>query len=118
MEDLRRARCVPCRSDEPAVTEEEMKGYLKQIPDWNVVEKEGINRLERQYKFKNFAEALAFTNRVGKIAEEQDHHPIIKTEWGKVKVTWWTHAIKGLHKNDFIMAARSDDLYDPPAPAG
>ena len=62
-------------------------------------------------KFKNFVQALAFTHRVGELAEEQDHHPALLTEWGKVTVTWWTHAVKGLHRNDFIMAAKTDELY-------
>ncbi len=90
--------------------EAQIQDYHRQIPDWNVVEKDGIKRLERVFKFKNFTEALAFTNRVGQIAEEEDHHPAILTEWGKVTVTWWTHAVKGLHRNDFIMAAKTDAL--------
>jgi 4a-hydroxytetrahydrobiopterin dehydratase len=77
-----------------------------------VIEVEGMQRLERTFKFKNFAQALEFTNKVGAIAEEEDHHPRIVTEWGKVTLQWWTHVIGGLHKNDFIMAAKSDELYD------
>jgi 4a-hydroxytetrahydrobiopterin dehydratase len=111
MVDLKSQECVPCRGDEPPVTTAEMKEYLPQIAEWKVVEIDGIPRLERQYKFKNFRKALDFTNKVGEIAEEQDHHPILITEWGKVKVTWWTHAIKGLHRNDFIMAAKTDEIY-------
>jgi 4a-hydroxytetrahydrobiopterin dehydratase len=75
-----------------------------------VVTKDGIKRLERSFKFNDFAEALAFTNQVGELAEKQGHHPDILTEWGKVTISWWTHAIKGLHKNDFIMAAKTDRL--------
>lgn len=67
-------------------------------------------RLERVFKFNDFAAALAFTNKVGALAEEQDHHPLIITEWGRVTIQWWTHVIKGLHRNDFIMAARVDLL--------
>lgn len=81
-----------------------------QIPDWVLVEREGIERLERVYPFTNFAEALAFTNRVGALAEEEGHHPAILTEWGRVTVTLWTHKIRGLHRNDFIMAAKVDSL--------
>ena len=73
--------------------------------------KGGLKRLERSFDFQDFAEALAFTNRVGQIAEEEGHHPDILTEWGKVTVSWWTHKIGGLHKNDFIMAAKTDSLY-------
>jgi 4a-hydroxytetrahydrobiopterin dehydratase len=75
-----------------------------------VVEKNGIKRLEKSFKFKDFAEALAFTNKVGKMAEKEGHHPDILTEWGKVTVSWWTHKINGLHKNDFVMAAKTDSL--------
>jgi 4a-hydroxytetrahydrobiopterin dehydratase len=76
------------------------------------VEMEGVKRLERAYKFKNFREALEFTNQVGEIAEQEDHHPLIQIEWGKVTLNWWTHVIGGLHRNDFIMAAKSDRLYN------
>jgi len=82
-----------------------------QVPDWQIVERDQIKRLERAFKFKNFVEALQFTNRVGKLAEEEGHHPALLTEWGRVTVTWWTHKIKGLHRNDFIMAAKTDGLY-------
>ena len=103
-------RCVACRADAPRVTEQEIAVLKPQIPDWNMVEREGIPRLERTYRFKNFREALAFTNRVGEIAEQEGHHPALLTEWGKVTVSWWTHAIKGLHRNDFIMAAKTDQI--------
>lgn len=67
-------------------------------------------QLERPFTFRNFKQALAFTNRIGELAEEAGHHPALLTEWGKVTVTWWSHAIKGLHKNDFILAARTDEV--------
>ncbi len=82
-----------------------------QIPDWQVKEVSGEPRLERVFKFKDFAQALAFTDKVGAIAAQEDHHPLLITEWGKVTVDWWTHKIGGLHKNDFIMAAKTDELY-------
>ncbi len=103
-------RCVACRADAPRVTEQEIAVLKPQIPDWKLVEREGIPRLERTYRFKNFKEALAFTNRVGEIAEEEGHHPALLTEWGKVTVSWYTHAIKSLHRNDFIMAAKTDQI--------
>jgi 4a-hydroxytetrahydrobiopterin dehydratase len=103
-------KCVPCRGGEPTVTPEEMTSLLTKIPDWQLKQQDTEPRLERVFKFKNFAEALAFTNKVGQIAEEEDHHPAILTEWGKVTVSWWTHKIKGLHRNDFIMAAKTDEL--------
>ena len=111
MTTLEGMRCVACRKGEPTVTDEEIAEFQPQVPEWQVVERDGIKRLERVFKFPNFASALAFTNRVGKLAEEEGHHPAILTEWGRVTVTWWTHKIKGLHRNDFIMAAKTDGLY-------
>jgi 4a-hydroxytetrahydrobiopterin dehydratase len=113
METLVRMRCTACRAGEPTVTEAEMAAFQPQVPEWQVVERQNIKRLERLYKFKNFAEAMAFTNKVGELAEVEAHHPALLTEWGRVTVTWWTHKIKGLHRNDFIMAAKTDQLYTP-----
>jgi len=104
-------RCEPCRGGVPTLTDKEIDQFSHQLPSWSVVEKDGIKRLERHYEFKDFAEALAFTNKVGQLAEEEGHHPDILTEWGKVTVSWWTHKIGGLHKNDFIMAAKTDSLH-------
>lgn len=111
MSELSKFRCVPCRGDEPPLSETEIAELRPEAPEWNVVDVDGILRLERRFKFKNFAEALKFTNQVGQIAEEEGHHPTILTEWGKVTVAWWTHKIRGLHRNDFIMAAKTDQLY-------
>ncbi|MGE5139621.1 MAG: 4a-hydroxytetrahydrobiopterin dehydratase [Rudaea sp.] len=108
---LRQEGCVACRSDSPQVTDQEIRQLTPQIPDWTIIEREGEKRLERVFKFHDFAEALAFTMRVGEEAEEQDHHPLLVTEWGKVTVDWWTHKIHGLHRNDFIMAAKTDQIY-------
>jgi 4a-hydroxytetrahydrobiopterin dehydratase len=103
-------KCTACTKDAPKVTEEETAQLKPQIPDWKIVEVEGVSRLERIYKFPDFKTALEFTNRIGDAAEEEGHHPALLTEWGKVKVSWWTHAISGLHKNDFIMAAKTDQI--------
>ena len=111
MSQLSELRCVPCRGGDPPLTSEQIAALLPQISEWILVEREGIPRLERTFKFKNFTQALAFTDRVGALAGTEDHHPAILTEWGKVTVTWWTHRIKDLHHNDFIMAARTDGLY-------
>lgn len=108
--ELDQMKCVPCQGGMPSLSDGEIARLRKEVPLWSVVEKEGIKRLERSFKFKDFAEALAFTNKVGQLAEEQGHHPDVLTEWGKVTVSWWTHAIKGLHNNDFIMAAKTDGL--------
>lgn len=110
MAELKELKCVPCRGDVPPLTDEEVERLKPQIGGWEVIEVNGIKRLQRVFKFKNFAEALNFTNWVGELAEAEDHHPAILTEWGKVTVTWWTHKIKGLHQNDFIMAAKTDAL--------
>jgi 4a-hydroxytetrahydrobiopterin dehydratase len=114
MEDLEQMKCEVCRVGAPKVTDEEAAEYLKQIPEWTILENDGVKRLERLFTFKNFVDALAFTNKVGQIAEEEGHHPAILTEWGKVAVAWWTHKIGGLHRNDFIMAAKTDQLYEAP----
>jgi len=106
-------KCVACRKGEPTLTDAEIAEFHPQVPDWQIVERDGIKQLERMFKFANFAEALAFTNRVGALAEEEGHHPALLTEWGKVTVTWWTHKIKGLHRNDFIAAAKTDQLLSP-----
>ena len=111
MTDLATGKCVACRAGEPTLTDAEIAELQPQLPDWQLKEVEGMKRLERVFKFKNFAQALAFTNKIGVIAEEENHHPLIITEWGKVTLDWWTHKIGGLHRNDFIMAARSDALY-------
>ncbi len=110
MTSLARERCVACRRESPRVTEAEVAELRPQVPDWEVVERDGIQRLERVFRFANFAEALSFTNRIGALAEEEGHHPALLTEWGRVTVTWWTHKIHGLHRNDFIMAVKTDSL--------
>jgi len=115
MTELTNQKCQACRADAPRATENEIKSLLPQIPDWQIIEIDGVNRLTRVFKFSDFAEALAFANQVGAIAEEEGHHPAILTEWGKVTVSWWTHKIHGLHVNDFIMAAKTGDLLTPPS---
>jgi 4a-hydroxytetrahydrobiopterin dehydratase len=111
MDTLATMKCVACRKGEPTVTEAEISELHPQVPHWQLVDRDGIERLERAFKFKDFVEAMAFANRVGDLAEEEGHHPALLTEWGKVTVTWWTHKIRGLHRNDFIMAAKTDRLY-------
>jgi len=108
-------KCVACRGTEPTLTKSQIDQFMPQVPEWQVKEVNGEKRLERVFKFKNFAQALEFTTKVGAIAEQEDHHPLIATEYGRVTVDWWTHTIRGLHQNDFIMAARTDQLYSQPA---
>jgi len=102
--------CVACRRGEPTLTDEEIAAYSDQVPDWDVVEVDGVKRLRRAFDFPDFATALRFTDRVGAAAEEEGHHPALLTEWGRTTVSWWTHKIGGLHRNDLIMAAKTDDL--------
>jgi 4a-hydroxytetrahydrobiopterin dehydratase len=111
-EDLAQMKCVPCRGGEPTLTDQEIDDLHPQVLDWQVIERDGVKQLEREFKFKNFVQALEFTNQVGRLAEEEGHHPALLTEWGKVTVTWWTHKIKGLHRNDFVMGAKTDELYE------
>jgi 4a-hydroxytetrahydrobiopterin dehydratase len=110
MSELSEMTCTACQGDEPTLTDAEIAELCPQVAEWHVVQREGIKRLERVFRFRNFAEALAFTNRVGEQAEKEGHHPALLTEWGRVTVTWWTHKIGGLHRNDFIMAAQTDEL--------
>ncbi len=112
MANLLEMKFVPLKGTETPLDEAQVTVFQSQVPDWNVLEVEGEKRLVRVFKFKDFAQALAFTNLVGALAEAEDHHPALLTEWGKVTVSWWTHKIRGLHQNDFIMAARTDRLYN------
>ncbi len=104
--------CEACRADAPRLTEQEIHALQQEVPQWEVTTRDKVPLLVREYTFKNFFQALAFTNLVGRLAESMDHHPAILTEWGKVRVEWWTHKIKGLHRNDFVMAAKTERLYE------
>ncbi|HJO03860.1 MAG TPA: 4a-hydroxytetrahydrobiopterin dehydratase [Acidobacteriota bacterium] len=110
MSELARRDCDACKLGAPLVTDAEAAELRQQIPAWQLVETDGIKQLTRTFQFSNFAAALAFTREIGAIAEEANHHPRLVTEWGRVGVTWWTHKIRGLHVNDFIMAARVDAI--------
>jgi len=105
MPDLASKTCVPCRGGVPPLKGRELEEMLKQVSGWMVVNE---HHLTKTYKFPDFRQALAFVNRVGEIAEQQGHHPDIFLAWGKVEVTFWTHAIDGLTESDFIMAAKID----------
>ena len=110
MTELHEQQCEACSIDAPHVDPKELPELLKQIPEWEQLCEDGIKKLRRVYTFKNFKQAMDFSNKVGDIAEEVGHHPALLTEWGKVTVTWWSHEMKGLHKNDFILAARTDQV--------
>jgi 4a-hydroxytetrahydrobiopterin dehydratase len=111
MEELTEQKCEACRVGAPSVSDKEIKQLQPQVPEWRVITEDGIPKLDRTFKLKNFKDAIAFTDEVGAAAENEGHHPRLTTEWGKVGVTWWTHKIRNLHKNDFIMAAKTDRIY-------
>jgi 4a-hydroxytetrahydrobiopterin dehydratase len=111
MERLAQMTCVACRKDAPRATTAEIAEFHPQVPDWDIVEIDGIERLRRSFRFDDFAQALEFTDKVGELAEREGHHPALLTEWGRTTVTWWTHKIRGLHRNDFVMAAKTEELY-------
>ena len=104
-------KCVACRRDSPQVTGEEITQLSPMVSEWELITEEGVPKLDRAFSFPNFQQALDFTNRLGDLAESEGHHPRLVTEWGRVGVTWWTHKIRNLHRNDFIMAAKSDEIY-------
>lgn len=108
---LSKQSCVACKADAPSVTDEELSVLLEEIPGWTVISSEGIPQLERVFKFGNFVSALGFAQRVGELAEQENHHPKLVVEWGRVSVCWWTHKIRGLHQSDFICAAKTDVLF-------
>ncbi|KLN66570.1 MULTISPECIES: 4a-hydroxytetrahydrobiopterin dehydratase [Vibrio] len=103
-------RCESCTSSAVALGAEERRLLLTELQGWQILERDGIPQLEKEYKFKNYKLAWAFANKVSELAEDEFHHPSILLEWGKVTITWWSHSIKGLHQNDFICAAKCDRL--------
>jgi 4a-hydroxytetrahydrobiopterin dehydratase len=106
--DLATKACVPCRGGVPPLKGEELAALEKQVDGWNVIEE---HHLAKTFTFPDFREALKFVNRVGELAEEQGHHPDLFLAWGKVEITTWTHKINGLTENDFILAAKIDQLH-------
>jgi 4a-hydroxytetrahydrobiopterin dehydratase len=111
MLELVQEKCVACRADSPRVTEEEIAELHPRVAEWELREENSVPQLQRSFRFRDFAQALAFTHSVGEAAEVEGHHQRIVTEWGKVTVAWWTHKIRGLHRNDFIMAAKTDHIF-------
>ena len=106
MAGLTQATCVPCRGGVPTLTDPEIATFLPQVPGWAVVEVGGVQRIQREFSFKDFRTAMDFAVQVGELAEREQHHPDIHLSWGKVMVETWTHKIQGLHENDFILAAK------------
>jgi len=108
MAELADRTCVPCKGGVPALTPEQLKPLLAQVDSWTVVNN---HHLEKRYALKNFAQALDLVNRIGAVAESQNHHPDIYLAWGRVHVTIWTHKINGLTESDFIFAAKCDRAF-------
>lgn len=109
MSELAQKACEPSGAG-GTIPSNELWNLKTQIPDWDVVEHEGVPQLQRSFAFSSFTQALQFANQVGDLAEEFDHHPQLIVEWGKTTVKWWTHKIGGLHINDLILAAKTDEL--------
>lgn len=108
-QNLETKKCIPCTVGTPRLRGKEIESLLQKLGHgWRVVEE---HHIEKDYDFPDFKHALAFTNQVGKIAEEEGHHPDIYLAWGKVKITLWTHKIHGLSESDFILAAKCDEAY-------
>ena len=110
MDPLLNSACVPCRGGVPPLGADEIRVLAPEVPDWRVVERDGIAHLERAFTFPDFRGAMAFAVRVGELAEAEGHHPDLHVGWGRVRVETWTHKIKGLHRNDFVLAAKIDRL--------
>lgn len=104
-------KCTVCQADDIPLDREEIAELHCQVPDWDIAEEGGVHKLKRTFKFNGFISALEFTSAIGGLAQAQGHHPTLITMWGSVTIIWWTHKISGLHENDFIMAARTDGLY-------
>ncbi|WFE71699.1 4a-hydroxytetrahydrobiopterin dehydratase [Halomonas sp. M1] len=112
MSKLSQTSCEPCGGNAEPLSPQACQQHLQALPEWQIVKHDGIMKLTKLFSFRNFADALAFTQRVGDLAEQAGHHPVIVTQWGSTTVTWWSHEIKGLHINDFILAARTDEVVE------
>ena len=109
MTDLVKEKCVACRADSLPVTDDEIAMLSSTVSSWSIINENDIRKLQRLFTFRNFVQSMAFTNQVVDLSEEEGHHPRLLVEWGRVVVTWWTHKIKDLHRNDFVMAAMVEE---------
>ena len=107
---LTKGKCEACNIDAPLVSNEEKNQFMAELDNWQIISIEGIEQLHKVFKFDTYHDAMRFSQAVAVLADHEDHHPKIVLEWGKVEVFWWTHKIKGLHKNDFICAAKTDQI--------
>ena len=104
--DLAQKKCQACEGGVPAMSKEQAEELLKQVPTWKIIDW----KVTKEFKFKNFVEAMEFVNKVAEIAEQEQHHPDISISYSKVKIETWTHAINGLSENDFILPAKIDKI--------
>ena len=109
MSDLASNTCEACRIDAPLVSDDEVSILINEIEGWDLIN-DGIKKLKKEFSFSNYSDSVDFSNKVADMADKEDHHPQIILEWGKVTVIWWSHKIKGLHKNDFICAAKTNKI--------
>ncbi|GIW65501.1 MAG: putative pterin-4-alpha-carbinolamine dehydratase [Candidatus Parcubacteria bacterium] len=111
--ELNKIHCIPCKGGVPPLSDEEEEKYIKEVKDWELVREEGKpHKIRKKFEFKDFKEAMEFVNKVAEISEEEGHHPDIYIFYNKVEIELWTHAIKGLHQNDFILAAKIDKILE------
>ncbi|MFH1092758.1 MAG: 4a-hydroxytetrahydrobiopterin dehydratase [Candidatus Omnitrophota bacterium] len=110
MENLKTLKCEVCSAGAPELTGDQIQLFKQQIPQWELVEENQVKKLIRKFKFRDFKDTLAFVNKVGILAEKEGHHPVMLIEYNRLNIWWWTHKIKGLHNNDFIMAAKTDGI--------
>ncbi len=110
MTDLKHQVCVPCETGGTPMNQQQIEIYHEQVRSWKVIDTESVAKLSKEFQFENFIQAIKFADRVAELAQENGHHPKLSIEWGKVTVIWWTHAVKGLHRNDFVMAAKTDEV--------
>lgn len=108
---LSKMQCSACHKNTEQLNEDEIARLKYKLPDWQVVNESGINKLRQRFATKNYTRSMAFTNALANIANEMDHHPLMVVEYNAVTVFWWSHIIKGLHQNDFIMAAKTSALF-------
>lgn len=111
MNNLSTAHCIKVTFGSPSLEETEIDQFMSDLLGWDKRILDGELSVEKKYKFKDFRQAMAFANQIARLADEEDHHPALLIEWGKVTVNWWTHASKGFTRNDFIMAAKTELLY-------
>jgi len=112
MNDLLSKKCEACRADAPKITASEIEQYLPTLPQWKIIQEDSIDKLTRCYALTKYSESLSLVNAIAELSELEGHHSVMIVEFRQVTVTWWSHKMRGLHVNDFIMAAKCDHAYE------